>query len=114
MVWVMDMGELAKRKATRLRAFDYNSRGVYFITICTQNIRCMLSNIVGTGVLDGPCVELSLYGTIADKFINQLNDFYECISIDRYVIMPNHIHLLLFVQESGPSRTVQCSMIIYR
>ena len=65
----------------------------------------MLSHIVGTGVLDGPNVELTRYGRIADKYINQFNEFYEHISVERYVIMPNHIHLLLFLSESGPSRT---------
>ena len=54
MVWVMNMDELKKRKTPRYQSFDYNSSGVYFITICTQNIRCILSRIVGTGVLDCP------------------------------------------------------------
>ena len=43
--------ELQKRKALRYKEFDYNSIGVYFITICTKNRQCMLSKIVGTGVL---------------------------------------------------------------
>ena len=105
------------RKTTRLEIFDYNSVGAYFITICTQDKEHLLSQIVlketfvGTGVLDGPqihtefCVELTECGKIADKYINQLNDFYENISIDDYVIMPNHIHLLINVHENGPSGT---------
>ena len=48
------MDELKKRKTPRYQSFDYNSVGVYFITICTQNRRCILSRIVGTGVLDCP------------------------------------------------------------
>ncbi|MBQ8382580.1 MAG: transposase [Clostridia bacterium] len=65
----------------------------------------MLSRVVGADVLDGPSVELAPHGRIADKIIHQLNDFYGNISVDRYVIMPNHVHLLLFVQAGGPSRT---------
>ena len=99
----MNMDELAKRKAIRLKGFDYNRTGAYFITICTQNRRCVLSNVVGTGLPDCPSVKLAPHGEIADKIINQLNDFYEDISVDRYVIMPNHIHLLLFVRQSGQS-----------
>ena len=53
------MDELKKRKTPRYQIFDYNSAGVYFITICTQNRRCLLSHIVGTGVLDCPRVEPS-------------------------------------------------------
>ena len=99
------MDEVKNRKTTRLLGADYNSAGVYFITICTKDRRQILSNIVGTGVPDGPSVKLLPHGRIADKFINQLNDFYDNLSVENYVIMPNHIHILLFVKESGPSRT---------
>ena len=99
------MEDLLKRKNTRLSGYDYNRAGAYFITICTKNKRCMLSKVVGTGVLDGPSVELTSYGKIADKYINQLNGFYEHISVERYVIMPNHIHIMFFVSQIGPSGT---------
>ena len=58
-------------------------------------------------VLDVPekDVELSYYGKIADEFINKINDFYDNISIDIYVIMPNHIHLILRVFDNGTSET---------
>ncbi len=112
MDWVIKMEkELPKRKDTRLKGFDYSKTGSYFITICTQNRRCILSRIVGTGVLGWPQIELTSYGEIADKYIKQLNDFYDYISVESYVIMPNHIHLLLFVKENsktsenGQSRT---------
>ena len=103
------MDELKKRKTPRYQSFDYNSVGVYFITICTQNRRCILSHIVGTGVLDCPQPKLTRYGEIADKYIKQLNDFYEHLSVEEYVIMPNHIHFLLWVKENktdnGQART---------
>ena len=121
------MDELKQRKTPRYQSFDYNSCGVYFITICTQNRRCILSRIVGTGVPDCPhtgvpdcphtgvpdCpqIEMTKYGQIADKYIKQLNDFYNHLSVEKYVIMPNHIHLLLWVKENknanenGQSRT---------
>ncbi len=105
------MDELKKRKTPRYQNFDYNSVGVYFLTICTQNRRCILSRIVGTGVPDCPQTELTKYGQIADKYIKQLNDFYNHLSVEEYVIMPNHIHLLLWVKENkntlenGQSRT---------
>ena len=106
------MDELKKRKTPRHQKFDYNSAGVYFITICTQNRRCILSRIVGTGVLDCPQVQLTRYGKIADKYIKQLSDFYDYLSVEEYAIMPNHIHLLLWIKdnsrmaiENGQSRT---------
>ena len=94
-----------ERKSPRLKKFDYNSAGSYFITICTQDRRCMLSQIVGTGVLDCPSVKLTKYGEIADKHINALNKFYAHIQVESYVIMPNHIHILLNVTRGGQSGT---------
>ena len=46
--------ELPKRKPTRLKYFDYNTIGAYFITICTQDRRNILSRIVGVDVLGDP------------------------------------------------------------
>ena len=96
------------RKEPRLKGFDYSTSGVYFITICTQNRRKILSRVVGGDVLDAPqSVELLSYGIIADKILNQLNSFYENLSVEDYVIMPNHIHILLYVKPlyNGASRT---------
>ena len=103
----MKMDELKNRKTTRLKGADYNRNQAVFLTICTKERRCILSRIVGTGVLDGPQIELTTYGQIADKYINQLNDFYDDLSVESYVIMPNHIHIMLWVKgiDNGPSRT---------
>ncbi len=64
---------------------------------------------VGDGVLDVPQNVLTRYGKIADKYISQMSHFYDNISVDNYVIMPNHIHLLIQIVENdipnGTSRT---------
>ncbi|MBE6540391.1 MAG: hypothetical protein E7674_06600 [Ruminococcaceae bacterium] len=62
------------------------------------------SQTVGDDVLVVPHIELTKYGQIADKYINQLNDFYKNINVLKYVIMPNHIHLLLQIPD-GTTRT---------
>lgn len=93
------------RKNTRLPGFDYNTPGVYFLTICTSNRKCILSRIVGAGVLDGPNVELLPYGKIADRYIKEIDKCYDNLTVESYVIMPNHIHILLGVKETGPSGT---------
>ena len=92
------------RHNIRLQKYDYSTPGAYFLTLCVKNRKCVLSHIVGTGVLDGPSIELLPYGKIADKYINQLNDYYDNLSVESYVIMPDHIHILLHVLE-GPLRT---------
>ena len=99
------MEEFKKRKSPRYKIVDYNSVGVYFITICTQNRECLLSQIVGTGVLDCPQPRLTAYGEVVDKYINQLSDFYDELSVESYVIMPNHIHLLLWIRKNLCSRS---------
>ena len=80
---------------------------MYFITICTAEKKCILSriNAVGGGVLDAPEPELSSYGKIVEKTILDIDRQYIDLSIDKYVIMPNHIHLLISVTDGGASRT---------
>ena len=97
-----DSVELPKRNPNRIRGFDYSQNGAYFITICTQNRQRILSKIVGTpvpGCPQAPCPELLSYGKIADKYIRQMDTFYDHLSVDKYVIMPDHIHFLISIHE---------------
>ena len=96
---------MPNRKHPRLKYYDYSQNGAYFVTICTQARKRILSQIsVGTGVLDCPKIQLSKYGEIAEKYIRQMNDFYEHLSVDKYTIMPDHVHILITVR-NGQSRT---------
>ena len=97
MALVIHMGEWLNRRKIRLSGYDYNTSGAYFLTICVEMRKCLLSRVVGTGVLDGPKIELTDHGKIAAKYIDQLNRFYDDLSVEGYVIMPNHIHILLQV-----------------
>lgn len=87
-----------QRKKNRLENYDYSSCGAYFLTICTSNRRNYFWNSVGA-IIDRPQnVELSQYGTIADSAIENISSVYPEILVESYVIMPNHIHLLLRVR----------------
>lgn len=82
--------ELAKRKVNRLPNYDYSQNGAYFVTVCTQDRRKILSDIVGDGFpVPKP------YGMVAEEIIRQIPEKYPAVSIDNYVIMPDHIHILL-------------------
>ena len=83
--------------------YDYSQIGTYFITVCTENKRCVLSKVVGVGVLDDPEIRLTEYGEIAQNCIKEMNDIYENIEIEKYVIMPNHIHFLISIIKIGYS-----------
>ena len=97
---------MPSRKSMRLSEYDYSTPGAYFITICVAERREMLSNInVGTGVPDCPKNTLTKYGEIAEKRILEMDAFYDNIFVDKYVIMPNHIHLLVRIEDSGRSGT---------
>ena len=93
--------ELSKRKTIRLPGYDYDTPGYYFITICTKDKKPLLGQIVGTGLPDGPRARLSQYGTIAHQQLRTMGDFYKGLRLDKYVIMPNHIHMILVVESGG-------------
>ena len=92
---------LPKRKPTRLKGYDYSNNGAYFITVCTYNRQCILSNIVGEGLCALPQHTLTQIGKEIEKSIHYINDNYIGVTIDKYVIMPNHIHLIVILDDSG-------------
>ena len=87
--------ELPKRKPTRLKKYDYSTPGAYFVTICVKDRKQLLSKIiVGQGLAPAEN-HLTDFGTIAKEQIENLENRYQGIKIDKYVIMPNHIHILI-------------------
>ena len=92
--------DLPKRKPNRLKEYNYSWPGTYFITVCTKKHKCILSRIVGASIVGAsiarpPTVLLSAYGKIVDEAIRSIPLHYPTITIEHYVVMPNHIHLLL-------------------
>ena len=84
------------RKATRIPNFDYSSYNYYFITICTHEKNCIF----------GTPLQLNSLGKIAEKHILQLSSYYQTVLVDKYVVMPNHIHMILVLNgDENPSVT---------
>ena len=168
----MDEKDLPQRKPTRWSGFDYSRGGAYFITICTQDRKRILSKIEGTEttkpvgegfalgvsqneqkttkpvgegsalgvsrneqkttkpVGEGSALSISrneqkttkpvgegsalphltLIGQITQDWLNEINDHFPSAELGEYVIMPNHIHLILFLEDTSgradPSPTV--------
>ena len=93
---------MPNRKPTRLKGYDYSTPGAYFITICTHNRRQLLSRIVvGEELCALPQNILTPTGIEIKKTIQCINDNYIGVKIDKYVIMPNHIHLIVILNNSG-------------
>lgn len=96
--------DLPQRKPNRLPNFDYSMPGAYFITICTKDKQCILWNKVGASIARPQAPQLSKYGKIADQAIQEIPIHYPAITVDHYVVMPNHIHLLLQINTDADGR----------
>ncbi len=95
-----------QRKQNRLEGYSYSENGTYFLTICATDKVKIFGEVVGDGVLDVPKIQLSNYGKIVEETLLELDRHYQHIAVDKYVIMPNHVHLLLTVMlHDGTSRT---------
>ena len=94
------------RKRNRLEQYDYSSPNAYFITICTVKKRNFLWTDVGA-VIDRPeNVPLSKLGLIVQKSITEIPARYPAVTVDRFVIMPNHVHLLLQIHSDADGRSM--------
>ncbi len=85
------MNGKVSRKTLRLQNFDYSSNGMYFVTICTYGKESYFGKIV-----DGN-MQLSPLGKIAEEEIHITNSkrAYQYIEIQKFVVMPNHIHMII-------------------
>ena len=92
------------RKPNRLSYYDYSTPGAYFLTVCTQDKRPILGRIVGGGAFDAPSIHLSSIGQVVHQYILSGNNI-PGITVDKFVVMPNHIHLILLVDEGASHGT---------
>ena len=89
--------ELPVRKKNRLQGYNYSLNGVYYLTLCVKGKHNLLGEVVVKVITNRPQIILSDYGKIVDKAINNIPQYYPQINVDKYVIMPNHIHMILIV-----------------
>lgn len=92
------MNLLYKRKSIRLKEYDYTQLGLYFITICCQNKEMRFGNIEKDKMLlnDFDQIAYHQWLDLANRFSN--------FELDVFVIMPNHIHGIIFLKEDGDKR----------
>ena len=84
--------EYSERKRLRLPCFDYSDNGAYFVTLCTKNRANVLSKIVGNDALVVP----TAIGEKVLECLKNIENVYNGVTLDYYVIMPNHIHAIFF------------------
>ncbi len=100
--------DLPKRKPNRLKEYDYSQPGYYFITICTHQMRQLFwpsQPLVGADIIRPDQPRLSKLGQIVERAIRDIPSHYAHYSVEKYVIMPNHIHLILRISE-GDGRMI--------
>lgn len=92
------------RKPNRLKDFDYSETGAYFITFCTKDRKQVLSRITAAAdAFSPPVLQLTEIGQILSATIAAIPEHYPDVLVDRFVIMPNHVHLLLWIEDRGRS-----------
>jgi REP element-mobilizing transposase RayT len=87
------------RKHPRLKGYDYSQNGAYYITFCVKNRHEMLGQIVECNGNDAHIL-LSEYGKTVKKYIEQIEPHYNGVVVDKYVIMTNHVHMIIVINES--------------
>ena len=95
--------ELNRIDSARLKNYDYASSGMYFVTICINNKENILSSIsmpVETPHGASPQIKLTDIGKIVNEQWRNIPKHFRNTSIDEYIIMPNHIHGIIIIENN--------------
>ncbi len=84
---------LPARKVIRLNDCYYTKKGMYFITICTKN------RIEILGQIRHNDIKLTKEGEITKEFTQEIEKTFDNILINEYIIMPNHVHMIIEIKE---------------
>ena len=93
---IHDFVRYPKRKNPRAKGYNYATPGYYFVTICTDEKRCIFWN-------QGKCNKL---GKVASRAVNEIPLHMPTVKIDKYVIMPNHVHMIVILEDDSVDLSV--------
>ena len=89
------------RKSIRLKNRDYAQNGAYFVTICTDNRKCLFGDIVNNQIC------LNKLGKIVCNEWIKMPMIRRNIKLDSFVVMPNHFHgVIVLNRDVGATRRV--------
>jgi REP element-mobilizing transposase RayT len=91
------------RRSIRLAGFDYRQRGAYFVTICTRHRQCVFGTVMNDAV------QLSQRGRIVDTCWLDIPNHHTHVELDEFVIMPNHVHAILWLLDTQDGRATRAS-----
>lgn len=88
--------QLPCRHFPRLKDYDYNQPGAYFVTICTYQRRMLFGQVIDDRM------HLNAAGTIAQTVWQSLPRRFPGVSLDAWIIMPNHMHTIFLITDATP------------
>lgn len=90
-----------RRNSLRWAGYDYSKEGWYFVTVCIKGMKEWFGECAGGEM------GLNLAGRVVERQISWLSEQYEYVEIDEYIVMPNHVHMILVIRRGGinPART---------
>ena len=95
---------MPNRKPLRLTDYDYSAPGAYFVTICTHEKACLFGRIIPAADKAGAYMQYSPIGKMARECLLDIASHYDNVRVDHWVIMPNHIHMLVQITEKIDSQ----------
>lgn len=97
-----------QRQSIRLKEYDYNRAGAYFVTIVTRQRDGLFGAAVNGETPPGGHVVLSDFGAIADECWRAIPEHFPFVELGAYVVMPNHVHGIIVIRddESAPNGVV--------
>ena len=96
------MNNLPKRKPIRIENYDYSTPVAYFITVCINDRKPILWNVGAATCRPN----LSKSGSVVETAILQIPEHYPAVSVDKYCVMPDHIHMILSINADEDGRQV--------
>ena len=85
----------------RLREWDYSMPGAYFVTICSKD------RVHFFGAVVGGSVRLSSIGQAADMWWRAIPDHFTQVTLDEYIVMPNHVHGIIVIGQPHTSPSAE-------
>jgi putative transposase len=83
--------KLPERKRIRLKGYNYSETGGYFVTLCVEYGEHKF------GTVTNAIMELNEAGRIVTDQFAELENYYKNVSINSFIVMPNHIHAIIMI-----------------
>jgi REP element-mobilizing transposase RayT len=91
------------RSSVRLKGYDYSRAGAYFITVCAKDRVCLFGDMVGEEM------RLNAAGLAAEQCWVAIPEHFPFVELDEFVVMPNHVHGIVFLTNAPTTRNVSVS-----